>query len=90
MSLSDLFEWHLTHEEPTKIEQDILLEDLNTANKAIAYFQDKHEEIRQLYNIPELFPGYYKMQLEMRRTEPLQPKVPILHRFLEHVQKNKK
>lgn len=87
MSLSDLFEWHLTHEEPTKIEQDILLEDLNTANKAIAYFQDKHEEIRQLYNIPELFPGYYKMQLEMRRTEPLQPKNNLFQKIIQAIKK---
>jgi len=90
MSLADLFEWHLLHGEPTKIEQDTLLEDLNTANKAIAYFQDQHEEIRQRYNIPDLFEGYYKMQLEMRRTEPLQPKVPLFCKLFERVLGTKK
>lgn len=90
MSLVDIFEWHLLYGEPTKIEQDALLEDLNTANKAVAYFQDQHEKIRQFYKLPELFDGYHKLQLEMRRTEPLEPKVPLFWKLFERVRKNQK
>jgi len=73
-ALADLIEWNLLHDEQTGQQQDELLSELLQVKRLVAHFEDQAEQLRVLYAKPEIFHGYHNMLLEMRKTEPLQPK----------------
>jgi hypothetical protein len=87
-ALADIIEWNLLYSELNIQQQDELLSKLHQVKSLIAYFEDEAEQLRRLFNKPELFSGFYQMTIQMRKTTPLKPRNNLFKEFIKRVRKN--
>lgn len=88
-SMTDLNEWMISNFKLSKTDLDSTLEHLHDSYQAAAYFEDKHEELRKIFNLPDNVPILNEMLLKKRTTEPIDANIPLLDKYTESLKGRK-
>lgn len=88
-SMADLCEWKISNYELSKTDLDSTLEYLHNSRKKAAYFEDKHEELRKIFNLPDNVPILNEILLKIRKTEPIDTNIPLLDKYMESLHGSK-